>query len=276
MTDPVVDHLEIVEVEHEQCELARVAMRARAFTRERLVEIAAVVQAGERVEVGESLRLAEAARVVDGRRGALGELLEPEEIVVVESSLGVTREHGEVAGPAAFVGERHGEPGAEKRAVVSFCVAVSDLDRAHSCPVGWARDRMPLRLFLAEPERRDDRRAVVGLEAHHRCVDSGQGAGSVERPGQHLVEVDRAREVGQHAAAAGLLLGPFDRSGELAGELVHPLFQRFHRLLDLCIHAAAGAPARGREQDNQEDREGAEAGGGGDEGVVHADDRIVV
>ena len=74
--DPVVDRLEVVEVEDDQREAAVVAVRARDLARERLVEVAPVVEARERVEVGQLPRLAEAARVVDRRAGALARALE--------------------------------------------------------------------------------------------------------------------------------------------------------------------------------------------------------
>ena len=44
MTDPLVDRLEVVEVEHEQGQTASVAVRARAFAHERLVEEAPIAQ----------------------------------------------------------------------------------------------------------------------------------------------------------------------------------------------------------------------------------------
>ena len=62
-----------------------VALGPRDLARERLVEVAAVVQAGQRVEVGELPRLAEAPRVLDRRPGALGELLELADHLLLEA-----------------------------------------------------------------------------------------------------------------------------------------------------------------------------------------------
>jgi hypothetical protein len=67
VSDPVVDLLEVVEVEHDQRELALVAVRARDLASECLVEEAAVVEAGEGVQVCQPARFAEAARVLDRR-----------------------------------------------------------------------------------------------------------------------------------------------------------------------------------------------------------------
>ena len=56
------------------------------FARERLVEVAAVVEPRQRVEVGELTGLPNG--VLDRRRGALDELREPEEVVGPEPSSG--------------------------------------------------------------------------------------------------------------------------------------------------------------------------------------------
>jgi hypothetical protein len=70
VTDPVVDHLEVVEVEDDQRQLPLVAVRACALAGQGLVEVAAVVQPRQRVEVGESPCLSEAAGIFDRRAGA--------------------------------------------------------------------------------------------------------------------------------------------------------------------------------------------------------------
>src|SRR5439155_11683696 len=80
----VVDRLEVVEVEHDQRQLAAVAVRTGDLARQRLVEVAAVVQPGERVDVGELPRLAEAPRIVDRGPSPLRELLERPESALVE------------------------------------------------------------------------------------------------------------------------------------------------------------------------------------------------
>src|SRR4051812_47918069 len=61
MADPVVHCLEVVDVEDDQREPAVIAVGARAFAAERLVEVASVVEAGGRVEVGGVSRLPETA-----------------------------------------------------------------------------------------------------------------------------------------------------------------------------------------------------------------------
>ena len=82
MSDPVVDRLEVVEIEHDQGQPAAVSLSAGDLTRERLVEVAAVVQAGERVEVRELAGLAESLRVLDRRPRAQRQLLELAHLVV--------------------------------------------------------------------------------------------------------------------------------------------------------------------------------------------------
>jgi hypothetical protein len=67
VADPVVDLLEVVEVEDDQRQPPLVPMGARDLPRQRLMEVAAVVEARERVEVGELPGFAEAASVLDRR-----------------------------------------------------------------------------------------------------------------------------------------------------------------------------------------------------------------
>ncbi len=76
VTEPVVDLLEVVEVEDDEREAAVVAARAGDLALERLFEVARVVQARPRVEVGEPPRLEVAPRVVERRTGAGGDVLE--------------------------------------------------------------------------------------------------------------------------------------------------------------------------------------------------------
>ena len=76
---------------------------------ERLVEIAAVVEARPRIEVRELPRLAEPARVLDRRRHALRELLEPARVVVPEPDIGVAGEDAEPADLAVAAEERDAE-----------------------------------------------------------------------------------------------------------------------------------------------------------------------
>ena len=76
VADPLVDRLEVVEVDEHEAEAPVVAVRARDLAGQDLVEVAAVVQAGQRVEVGHSPGLAEAKRVVEGGAGAPGDILD--------------------------------------------------------------------------------------------------------------------------------------------------------------------------------------------------------
>jgi hypothetical protein len=67
VADPVVDRREVVQVEDDERQAALVALGASDFASERLVEVAAVVEAGERVEIGKLACFAKAAGVVDRR-----------------------------------------------------------------------------------------------------------------------------------------------------------------------------------------------------------------
>ena len=82
--DLVVHALEVVEVEDDQREPPVVAVRAGALARERLVEVPPVVEPGQRVEIGELPGLAEAAGVLDRGRGALRQVLELADVLLVE------------------------------------------------------------------------------------------------------------------------------------------------------------------------------------------------
>ena len=53
MADAVVDLLEVVEIEDDERQVAVVAVPACDLARERLVEVAAIVEVRERVEVGQ-------------------------------------------------------------------------------------------------------------------------------------------------------------------------------------------------------------------------------
>src|SRR5205823_1536341 len=109
MADPVVDRLEVVQVEDDECEPAPVPLRARDLPRQGLVEVAAVVQAGERVEVGELARLAKTTRVCDRRAGPLGELLELPGYLLVVTVGGGAAEHRQESHRSRLAAHRHRE-----------------------------------------------------------------------------------------------------------------------------------------------------------------------
>src|SRR5262249_46389410 len=62
--EAIVDLLEVVEVEHDERQLAVVAVRPRYLALECLLEVARVVESGARVQVGEATSLAVAAGIV--------------------------------------------------------------------------------------------------------------------------------------------------------------------------------------------------------------------
>ena len=82
---------------------------------------------------------------------------------------------------------------------------------------------MPLRLFDRQAQRRDERLAALRVGQHdERRVGVLERPCRLERPGEHLVQVDRPGELPEDPAAPALLLGPLERAGQLAAELVHP------------------------------------------------------
>jgi hypothetical protein len=251
--DAVVHGLEVVDVEDHQREPARVAVRAGALAREGLVEVAPVVEPGECVEVGELARLAELQRVLDRGRRVLGQPLEVADVLLAEAAGGIARVDGEVADPAALGLERHRHAAVDQAGLRRLLgvVAVGDLDRAGPRPVRRPRDR--LGSVDGEASCRHRRRALGSFEPHERGVDAFQPRAGLERPGENLVEVDRARDVREEPAPPALLLRPVDRGRELTGELVHPLFEGLHDLADALVGLPAGAPGDDHEQGREND-----------------------
>ena len=76
MSDPLVDRLEVVDVEHEECKAPAVAVRACALALERLVEEPPVAQAGQRVGVGKPASLAVSKGVVERGHAAADDLVD--------------------------------------------------------------------------------------------------------------------------------------------------------------------------------------------------------
>ena len=154
MADAVVDRLEVVEVEDDQREAPVVALGAGDLARERLVEVAAVVQPGQRVEVGELARLAEAARVLDRRAGALRRAPRARVIVaLVEACRCVRGEDARKPSGSDLAAERHGQAGVDRASsapprcrVAGTTIAID----ARLAPVRRAGDRLALRLLVGE------------------------------------------------------------------------------------------------------------------------------
>ena len=212
VADAVVDRLEVVEVEDEQREPPVVALRAGDLARERLVEVAAVVQAGERVEVGELPRLAEAPRVLDRRarraaRAARARARSPSPKACRGVRVKIVRKPDRARSRRAAA--RRGPRGSCRRsAAAAGRVLVRDRDRARLAPVRRPGDRLAARLVLGEAERRDDRlRRVSAATLTSAASTPAQRAGRVERAREHLVEVDRAGELAERRRASRGRLG---------------------------------------------------------------------
>jgi hypothetical protein len=241
--DAVVDRLEVVEIEDHEREAAAVALRAGDLAGERLVEVAAVVQPGERVEVGELARLTEPSCVVDGRAGAQRELLELGRRALPERLTADARVGGEIAELLVFAREGHRERRPDRRALPgsSSRVVVFDRDRARRPPVRRAGDRRG-RVGGAEAAGRTNRLAF-GVDRDDDGVDAAQRSRCLERARQHLVEVDRAAELTEHAAAPVLLLGALERLREVPHHRLHPLVDLLRDGVQLRLGRAAATAA---------------------------------
>ena len=109
VADPVVDRLEVVEVEDDQRQAPPIAVRAGDLACQRLVEVAPVVESREGVEVGQLLGLAEAAGVLDRRPGPLRELFELADLVLGIAVLGRAAVDAQEPDRPGLAGNRHGE-----------------------------------------------------------------------------------------------------------------------------------------------------------------------
>ena len=197
--------------------LRAVAVGPRDLARERLVEVAPVVEARQRVEVGELARLAEAARVLDRRAGADGELLEPGELLVREPparSRGVkTHEASRAARPRP----RAGRASPPWRSVppasvwVASAVPVDELDE----PGPRVRPARPASACRAasssgKPDGRDDAGAALGAAVDpddRRVARPGprpppRASGRAPRRGRSVPEISPRKRVRRPCSSA--------------------------------------------------------------------------
>ena len=150
--------------------LRLVAVRASDLARERLVEVAPVVQPGEGVEVGLLARLAKAARVLDRRRGPLASSSSSRPA----SLNGAVRERedargGRAARPARRAARR-GRRGSSPPSPQSRGRRRTRSRSARACARPGAGDA-PRARPPPEPERRHERLAP-GAERHDDRVDA--------------------------------------------------------------------------------------------------------
>jgi hypothetical protein len=137
-------------------------------------------------------------------------------------------------------------------------VAVRDRERARDAAVRRADDRaVALGLLGREPVRDDERAALEPVdEADERRVGRGRADGGVERPLQHVVEVDRAGELAEQPVTARVGLGALERAAELADRRLHAHVEVADGGRDPLVGAELGTSGRPS---------------GGDEGHEHAD-----
>ncbi len=266
MADPVVDLLEVIDVEDDQGQLALVAVGPRALAGKRLVEEAAVVQPRQRVEVGELASLPEPARIFDRGPRPECERLELANLLIGVGVALRAREDGQVAERRRLAGQRDGESGVDDvlvlvilRLALEFGIHVGHGDRACEPAVGRAGDRMPFSLLHRETQGRYEWLATLRIGQHDQGrVGSAQRTRGLKSPREDLVQIDRACELSEDPAAAAFLLGPLECACQLPPELVHPGVQGRHDLGDPFVRARIRAPAHD-EQGQKKHHEGAQA-----------------
>ena len=151
-------------------------------------------------------------------------------------------------------------------------VLVDEGDRTRLRAARGPGDRLALRLFGRQPERRDDRCVGAVVQSSERGVNTRHRARSVERPGQHLVEVDRAGELAEHLVPPSLFLGMLERLRQLAD---HGLHARVHVRNEVgqalvALDALPGAADEPEDNQQQGDRRRA-CGDGYDDSRRHTD-----
>ncbi len=100
-------------------------------------------------------------------------------------------------------------------------VLINERDRTSFGAARRPCNRLALGLLGGQPERGDDRRRPIVVEAGEGGVDARHRACGVERSGEHLVEVDRARELAEHPVSPPLLLRVLERLRQLADHCLH-------------------------------------------------------
>ena len=189
--------------------------------------------------------------------------LEQEHVLVRVLVAARAREDGQVPESPVLARQRHGEAAADRRLLalpaLELGIGVGHRDRPGEPAVRRAGDRVPLGLLDREAESRDERLSALWLGKHDQGrVGALERAGGLQRPGEHLVQVDRAGELAEDPASPALLLGPLQGTGQLSAELVHPGIQARHYLRDALVGGVVGAPPH-HEQGQEQHHEGAQA-----------------
>ena len=164
---------------------------------------------------------------------------------------------GQEAEPPGAVGERHAQPAVDPRLVVvgrrlggrsSSAVAERELDRTVLLAPAPARHvERQLDRLGRQPGGGEDRRPVLRLQRDQGGVGSGQPPCGLERPLEHLVEIDRLGDLVEERPPAPLLLGLPGRVGQVARELVEAgLEPRGQRRRPARLRASAHAARRSR------------------------------
>src|SRR5262245_30754894 len=157
VSDPVVDQLEVVEVEDDEGEISAVALRSQHLAPKRLVEVALIEEAREGIGLGELTGFPVASRVLDRRNRARGETLGAVDLVARRLPAGGSPEESERSQRTELASlHRHEEPASDQVPVAFLlrAVAVGHGDRPGGRPRTAGRWRTR-RLLGRQPSRRD-------------------------------------------------------------------------------------------------------------------------
>ena len=127
---------------------------------------------------------------------------------VVEAARLGSREHDQRSHRVGLARERNREAGVDEASVLPELlgvVPVADRDRPGASAVRGAEHRLASRFLEREPDRRHQRLSVEALDGDQRSVGARDRRCRLERPREHLVEIDRAPELGQRTAPPGCL-----------------------------------------------------------------------
>ena len=114
---PVVDVLEVVEVEEDDAAVAAVARDPGELLRQAQVQVALVVEAGQAVALGDLVRAPRVEQVLDRDRGVVGEDLEEPPVLLAEPAGPGAVDELEDAADRGLDADRHAEHGLRLEAV---------------------------------------------------------------------------------------------------------------------------------------------------------------
>ena len=188
----VVEHLEVVQVEHQQRERGAVAVGPAALLPQPLLEVAVVVEAGETVADGLLLGAPVQALVLERRRRQVGEHLQRLALARREAAAPLGLHHQHALDPV-LDGQRDGQSGAFGGDGLRGLAAGERLLRelaGHSAP-GTARRPREGRRRRAATRRRGD---VAGEEPSGALLQRRHDGAPVEGRGEAAADVEELEQ----------------------------------------------------------------------------------